>query len=1056
MKHTLSTCTRLRLGALVLFSSLGALGACDDPQVILPASLDTPTEMALSQGSVCMDLEAISSEGLLAPTMRACAVNVVDRDSEEGPLGGLAGGDVIRERGNIGLVNNAATDRVAVVALGRIAPSLVDLNLATPGVTHISVGDRPVSIATTRNGDVAVTANQLGKSLSLINVFALDSLEADIPLPGAPSAVRISRRTNQIFVGIPKLDDGSGGALVVRDGVTCEPTDDLPATPGSFDPANGCQGQDPSLPLTVLPLPGTLQDLRMGPMGEFAYALYSDLGYISVFAVDEESRGDDACLTGGSAPCEIDRIGITYGCSDGIDNDGDGLIDQFDNQCFGPTGSESADGIGRSPQGACSDGVDNDGDGRIDRLDEDCHDGAQTSESAADLPAFADTTPVCGDGVDNDGDGLIDILDPDCYGPRGRSEEPGAQFGFGQMSIDEKGILLYVSQSTSRQVMIVDLARRQLIDAPRSGSIPYPFASNLGVGVARQSTPAALTAHVRRVVARDPRPAYRTSHAVVRYELGAHVVADNGFIYYVDAGTMYCDLYETGAGGILSTERFYSEPEIFSSYQERNCLRLPEMPLSQAAVDVPSCEAVVRCQSCQAGEDPETDADDVAFSRCSPCQGFEEEGFATLADACQLPERTSSNGVVRRVFNPKFNVRDAVPGVSAREAGRALCDLPPAFAQSAAAYVSANPGVGSATSCGSRVFPQPLALTVPTEGNASADDFGGEERVSLIERRERRLFFETADTDSEAEEGSVGSIVAINTEDFRIREEDWTIEYEGILPGTRRSDGLAGEDDPSVFDIGSVNVCLSDVRVGDWLIINSEPGTESGGIPDSCMGFVAGDNDGAVDDFLSYRIAEVRDGEIVIETIAAQEGEDAQFVQQLPTRSCFPRGISYELRAADAWVVSGSESGLASGKRRVDGACVPGNGAPSQRANARAATGEVFNGPLFSFYLYPGLVPPERGLAYTISLDRNFSSASTPLTTANVTLDTDSLRPTFVGYTLSFVYSRGAVEGYDPADEDAERPFPTLFENILVIDPSDNTIYTKLLSSANSSVIFLR
>lgn len=1047
MKHTHNKSARASIFYCATLCSLVALVGCDEPQVILPASLDTPTEMALSQGSVCMDLQTISDEGLLAPTMRRCTVGATPSDQEG--LGSAA--DILRERGSIGLITNASSDRVAVVALGRVAPSLVDLDLATPGVTHVTVGDRPVSIATSRNGDVAVTANQLGKSLSVINVYALAAMEEDIPLPGAPNFVRISRKTNQVVVGIPALDDGSGGALLVRDGVTCEPTDDLPAPPNTFEASKGCLGQDPSLPFTTLPLPGTLHDLEFGPLGEFAYALYSDRPYLSVFAIDEASRGDDACLTGGSAPCEVQRIGLTYGCSDGIDNDGDGLIDQLDGQCFGPNGAESADGIGRVPVGACSDGIDNDGDGLADRLDPDCRDGAQSTEAADELPAFDSATPACSDGVDNDGDGLSDILDPDCYGPRGRSEESGANLGFAQLSIDEKGLFLYAAQSTGRQVVIVDLQRRKLIDAPRSASVPYPFAENLGVAVARQSVPSSITAHIRRVITRDPRELYRDAHAIVRYDLGAHVVADNGFIYYVDAGSIYCDLYETGRGGVLSTERFYMDPEGFSAYQEHHCLSIPELPLNEAAADVPSCESVVLCQSCTEGADPDSDDDNVAFERCGACQGFEEEGFSDLSSACQLPDRSVSVGVTRRIFNPKFTVRDAV-SESAREDGRAQCELPEAFARSAAAFVANNPGVGSATSCGSKVIPQPVALTVPTRGNASPDDFGGEERFSLIETRERRYFFGSVEEDGP--EDHVRAIVGLNTEDFRIREEDWTIEYEGILPGTRRSDGLAGEDDPSVFDIGTVNVCLSDVREGDWLIINSEPGTDTGGIPDSCMGFVSPDG---ADDFLSYRIAEVRDGEVVLETVSAEDGEDARFVQSLPTRSCFPRGISYEIRAADVWVVSGSESGLASGKRRVDGVCVPGNGAPSARANARAETGEVFNGPLFSFYLYPGLVAPERGLAYVVSLDRNFSSASTTVRSAtNITLDTDSLRPSFLDYTLSFVHNPAVVEAYDPDAPDAKRPVAVLYETIVTVDPSDNTVYTKLVSQDRSSVVFLR
>ncbi len=62
-------------------------------------------------------------------------------------------------------------------------------------------------------------------------------------------------------------------------------------------------------------------------------------------------------------------------CGDGIDNDGDGLVDE---------------GCAPPPAEVCGDGIDNDGDGLVD-------------EGCAPPPA-----EVCGDGIDNDGDGLVD------------------------------------------------------------------------------------------------------------------------------------------------------------------------------------------------------------------------------------------------------------------------------------------------------------------------------------------------------------------------------------------------------------------------------------------------------------------------------------------------------------------------------------------------------------------------------------------------------------------------------------------------------------------------
>lgn len=94
-------------------------------------------------------------------------------------------------------------------------------------------------------------------------------------------------------------------------------------------------------------------------------------------------------------------------CSDGVDNDGDGLIDCADPDCDGSAvcGPEDTDA-------RCKDGVDNDGDGFVDCEDKDCI-------------GFCDQPPVhkpdkkernCSDGLDNDNDGKVDCEDPDCKG----------------------------------------------------------------------------------------------------------------------------------------------------------------------------------------------------------------------------------------------------------------------------------------------------------------------------------------------------------------------------------------------------------------------------------------------------------------------------------------------------------------------------------------------------------------------------------------------------------------------------------------------------------------
>jgi len=131
--------------------------------------------------------------------------------------------------------------------------------------------------------------------------------------------------------------------------------------------------------------------------------------------------------------------GLNSECSDGIDNDGDGLVDTFDPACqrltdlparcqdpldglqvSDPACSQSQSGAYEAADPICANRKDDDGDGRIDQDDPGCqnHLGQYTPN------AMTETNPQCSDGIDNDGDGFIDHLtDPGCGGmASGRAE----------------------------------------------------------------------------------------------------------------------------------------------------------------------------------------------------------------------------------------------------------------------------------------------------------------------------------------------------------------------------------------------------------------------------------------------------------------------------------------------------------------------------------------------------------------------------------------------------------------------------------------------------------
>jgi hypothetical protein len=101
-------------------------------------------------------------------------------------------------------------------------------------------------------------------------------------------------------------------------------------------------------------------------------------------------------------------------CNDGLDDDGDGLVD-YPND---PGCKSSSDAHERYD---CSDGFDNDGDGSIDH----------PADAGCVGPTSDLENPQCNDGVDNDGDTFVDLADPVCTAPYLRYEAPPAACGLG-------------------------------------------------------------------------------------------------------------------------------------------------------------------------------------------------------------------------------------------------------------------------------------------------------------------------------------------------------------------------------------------------------------------------------------------------------------------------------------------------------------------------------------------------------------------------------------------------------------------------------------------------
>ena len=108
-------------------------------------------------------------------------------------------------------------------------------------------------------------------------------------------------------------------------------------------------------------------------------------------------------------PTDNDESAATTQCQDGEDNDGDGLTDLADPGCKIPTDNNEALATTQ-----CQDGTDNDRDGLTDTRDPGCRLPTDNDEALA--------TTQCQDNRDNDGDGVIDLADPGCTVALGNDE----------------------------------------------------------------------------------------------------------------------------------------------------------------------------------------------------------------------------------------------------------------------------------------------------------------------------------------------------------------------------------------------------------------------------------------------------------------------------------------------------------------------------------------------------------------------------------------------------------------------------------------------------------
>jgi len=139
----------------------------------------------------------------------------------------------------------------------------------------------------------------------------------------------------------------------------------------------------------------------------------------------------------GLAYC-IDADAHTVSFRDNVSFDGGGMQGLLENLGVAVTGCD--DGLPGTcnfvTATVCDNGIDDDGDGRIDDLDPGCADWLDSDEKSLVLP--------CDNGVDDDGDLLVDMDDPGCASPGWATESPACNDGIdndndGEIDLDDSG-----------------------------------------------------------------------------------------------------------------------------------------------------------------------------------------------------------------------------------------------------------------------------------------------------------------------------------------------------------------------------------------------------------------------------------------------------------------------------------------------------------------------------------------------------------------------------------------------------------------------------------------
>ena len=373
-------------------------------------------------------------------------------------------------------VANGYTGDIGILDLTLGKP--IDVNVQIPGFTRIRLGTWLSDVVALPDGSMILAADPVERTIVGLDTVTLE-VNGTFPVPGSPQRIILAGEANP--------------SLWV---LTTDPSALIPV-----DLEDGARDG--------LHLPGIPSDAALDVSRSRLVVGYKDLHRVTVYDLTTLEV--------------VMEIGLLDACADGLDNDGDGLVDAADPDCTGADDDdEAAPADPPAVLAACANGLDDDGDGLVDAGDPGCVHALDDSE-AEDAPssidpadqALAAWTLTCENGLDDDGDGLADEDDPDCaedpQGPEGawfacsdgldndhdgltdwpedphcyRASDPseaGPSAPMAKVAVVGDGRYAYVGHVGLGQVLVLDLDEGRRLDLSGvDADDPDPFDALLGV-----------------------------------------------------------------------------------------------------------------------------------------------------------------------------------------------------------------------------------------------------------------------------------------------------------------------------------------------------------------------------------------------------------------------------------------------------------------------------------------------------------------------------------------------------------------------------------------------